>query len=316
MIWSTKDIPSQAGKLALITGATGGLGYETALELARAGATVVLTGRNAGKGADALKRITAEVPGAKVSYESLDLSALANVARFADDFAAKHDRLDILVNNAGVMAPTTRQETKDGFELQWGTNYLSHFALTAQLLPLLMAAKAPRVVQLSSTAAQIGRIDFDDLDARNSYRPFRSYSQSKLAMLMFARELQKRSDANGWHLHATAAHPGWAMTDLVANGPANADGLQGQIGKFIGTVIGPMMGQSGAQGALPQLFAVTSPDARPGGYYGPDGMMEMRGSPGDAKPPRRAVDAAAAERLWQVSEQLTGRRFPSIAKAA
>ena len=316
MGWSTKDIPSQTGRLALITGATGGLGYETALALAWAGAEVVLTGRNAQKGARALERIRAEVPGANIRYDSLDLSALDNVAQFAESFAARHDRLDILVNNAGVMAPQQRQSTADRHELQWGTNYLSHFALTARLLPLLRASDVARTVQLSSTAARLGRIDFDDLDATRSYRPFRSYSQSKLAMLMFALELQRRSDANGWGLRSTAAHPGWAMTDLVANGPAKAEGLHGRIGNFVGTVIGPMMGHSAADGTLPQLFAATAPGAEPGGYYGPDGMMEMRGSPAPARFPPRALDRDAASRLWQISEQLTGLRFPEIAKAA
>ena len=274
MGWSSKDIPSQAGKLALITGATGGLGYETALALARAGAEVVLTGRNAEKGEAALARIAAQVPGARVSYRSLDLSALATVAEFAERFAAEHDRLDILVNNAGVMAPSARQTTADGFELQFGTNYLSHFALTARLLPLLSRTGTARTVQLSSGYAHMGRIDFDDLNAERGYRPYRAYAQSKLAMLIFALELQRRSDRSGWRILSTAAHPGYARTDLISNGPGSS-GLSGIAQR----ILQPMMSQTAAEGALPQLLAATSPEAQPGGYYSPSRRFELVGPP-------------------------------------
>lgn len=308
MSWSTKDIPNQAGKLALITGATGGLGFETALALARAGADVVLTGRNADKGAAALARIRAEVPGARISYQSLDLSALANVASFAEQFSAEHDRLDLLINNAGVMAPPQRQVTVDGFELQFGTNYLSHFALTARLLPLLARAEAPRTVQLSSGYAQVGRIDFDDLQTERPYKPYKAYAQSKLAMLIFALELQRHSDRAGWRLTSTAGHPGYARTELILNGPGTG-GLSG----FFGGLISPLMSQSPAAGALPQLFAATSPDAEPGGYYSPSRRFELVGPPTNARVPARAKDQAVATRLWTVSEQLAGVRFPSLA---
>lgn len=308
MSWSTKDIPDQSGKLALITGATGGLGYETALALARAGADVVLTGRNADKGAAALARIRAEVPRANVSYESLDLSALANVAAFAERFAAQHDHLDILVNNAGVMALPERQVTVDGFEQQFGTNYLSHFALTARLLPQLARAKAPISVQLSSGYAHSGHIDFDDLQGAKLYRPFKAYAQSKLAMLMFALELQRHSDRAGWRLKSTAAHPGYARTELIPNGP----GTSGLTGIAV-RILSPLMSQTPAEGALPQLFAATSPDAVPGGYYSPSHRFELVGPPKDGRIPRRAKDLAVASRLWAVSEQLTGVRFPALA---
>lgn len=308
MSWSTKDIPDQSGKLALITGATGGLGYETALELARAGADVVLTGRNAEKGATALARIRAEVPGARVSYESLDLSALANVAGFAERFAATHQQLDILVNNAGVMALPERQVTVDGFEQQFGTNYLSHFALTARLLPQLARARAPVTVQLSSGYAHSGRIDFDDLQGERLYRPFKAYGQSKLAMLMFAFELQRQSDRGGWRLKSTAAHPGYARTELIPNGPGTT-GLSGLAMR----ILAPLMSQTPAEGALPQLFAATSPDAVPGGYYSPSHRFELVGPPKDGRIPARAKDLAVAARLWTVSEQLTGIRFPALA---
>ena len=308
MSWSTKDIPDQSGRLALITGATGGLGYETALALARAGADVVLTGRNADKGAAALARIRAEIPRARVSYESLDLSALANVAGFVERFAATHQQLDILVNNAGVMALPERQVTVDGFEQQFGTNYLSHFALTARLLPLLSRAKAPVTVQLSSGYAHSGRIDFDDLEGERLYRPFKAYGQSKLAMLMFALELQRRSDRSGWRLKSTAAHPGYARTELIPNGPGTT-GLSG----FAMRILSPLMSQSPAEGALPQLFAATSPDAVPGGYYSPSHRFELVGPPKDGRIPAHARDLSVAARLWAVSEQLTGVRFPALA---
>jgi NAD(P)-dependent dehydrogenase (short-subunit alcohol dehydrogenase family) len=309
MSWSIKDIPSQAGKLAVVTGATGGLGYETALELARSGAEVVVTGRNAQKGAEALRRIKAEVKGAKVTYENLDLSALANVKAFAETFSSKHDRLDILVNNAGVMAPPSREVTRDGFELQFETNYLSHFALTARLLPLLSAAGG-RVVPLSSVAARQGKIDFANLQAERSYSPMTNYSQTKLACLMFGFELQRRSDANGWGITSIVAHPGVSRTELINNGPGQAS-VEGFARRYLSFLFQPV-----AMGALPSLFAATAPDASPGGYYGPKGMMEVRGEVGEASRPNQSLDVAVARRLWDVSEELSGVRFPERAIAA
>ena len=310
MGWSIKDIPSQAGKLALVTGATGGLGYETALELARAGADVVLTGRNPAKGASALQRIKAEVPGAKVSYENLDLSLLANVTRFAEDFSQRHDRLDILVNNAGVMAPPERETTRDGLELQFATNYLSHFALTAKMLPLLVAAPAARVVPLASVAARSGKIDFANLQSERDYSPMTSYSQTKLACLMFGFELQRRSDANGWGISSITAHPGVSRTELVNNGMGEAS-IAGFFRRNFSFMFQPV-----PQGALPTLMAATDPAAKPGGYYGPQGFMEVRGLPGDASAPGRSLDVAVARKLWDVSEELSGVRFPQRAAAA
>jgi NAD(P)-dependent dehydrogenase (short-subunit alcohol dehydrogenase family) len=310
MSWSTKDIPDQSGKLALITGATGGLGYETALALARAGAEIVLTGRNADKGASALARIRAEVPGAKVSYEGLDLSALANVAAFAERFTAAHDHLDILVNNAGIMAPPQRELTRDGFELQFATNYLSHFALTAHLLPLLMAAPAARVVPLASVAARQGKIDFANLQSERDYQPMVAYSQSKLACLMFAFELQRRSDANGWGIASIAAHPGVARTELIVNGMGDTSPA-GLARRFL-----PVLFQPVPQGALPTLMAATDPHAKRGGYYGPQGVFEIRGRPGEASVPAQSLDRAVARRLWEVSEELCGIGFPARAAVA
>lgn len=310
MSWSTTDIPSQTGKLALVTGATGGLGYETALELARAGADVVLTGRNAAKGSDALARIRAEVPKARVSYEDLDLSALGNVKAFAEAFGQKHDKLDILVNNAGVMAPPSRETTRDGFELQFETNYLSHFALTARLLPLLRSAPAGRVVPLASVAARQGKIDFANLQAQRSYNPMSNYSQTKLACLMFGFELQRRSDANGWGISSVTAHPGVSHTNLINNG-MGASSAGGFAWRYLGFLFQPV-----PQGALPTLFAATDPAAKPGGYYGPQGFFEMRGEVGEAAAPGQSLDLSVARRLWDVSEELSGVRFPERAVAA
>ena len=230
--WTTADIPPLKGKTAVITGATGGLGYETALALAGAGATVVLTGRNEAKGRHALQAIRSQFPNADIVYESLDLANLASVADFAARYAATRASLDLLINNAGVMALPQRQVTSDGFEMQLGTNYLGHYALTAHLLPLLRHGHQPHVVNLSSLAHRSGAINFGDLQSTRSYSSWKAYCQSKLAMLMFALELQRRSDANGWGLMSNAAHPGYARTDLIANGPGNS-GLLWQLSKSL-----------------------------------------------------------------------------------
>lgn len=309
--WTTADIPPQNGRTAIITGATGGLGYETALALAGAGAAVVLTGRNDAKGRHAIEQIRGRFPDAKVSYETLDLASLASVADFAARFAAAHASLDLLVNNAGVMALPTRQTTADGFEMQFGTNYLGHYALTAHLLALLRRGDRPRVVNLSSLAHRSGAIDIDDLQGARSYRSWKAYSQSKLAMLMFALELQRRSDAAGWGLMSNAAHPGFARTDLMANGPG-AKGLLWQISKLLQ----PFISQSAAEGALPTLFAATSSEAKAAGYYGPNGFYELKGPPAPAKIMPRAEDATVAARLWDVSAVLTGVSFDQVAVAA
>jgi len=309
--WTIRDIPSQQGRLAVITGATGGLGYETALALAGAGARVVLTGRNPAKGATALQRIRAVHAGADIRYDTLDLGSLVSIQDFAERFKREHDALDILVNNGGVMAPPTRQVTADGFELQFGTNYLSHFALTAQLLPLLMQGRRARVVNLSSMAHRFGAaIHFDDLNGQHSYRAFAAYGQSKLAMLMFTFELQRRSDEHGWGLLSLAAHPGLAATALLHNGQrlggnSKGKGKAGWIETFSGWMPS-VLAQSASEGALPTLFAATSPDAARAGYYGPTGFMELKGGVGEATVAPRAQDQAVAAKLWAISESLTG----------
>lgn len=309
--WTIADIPPQGGRTAVITGATGGLGYETALALAGAGAAVVLTGRNDAKGQDAIAKIRGQFPDANISYQTLDLASLASVADFAARFAAAHASLDLLINNAGVMALPKRQTTEDGFEMQFGTNYLGHYALTAHLLPLLRRGNQPRVVNLSSLAHRSGAINFADLHGAQSYSPWKAYSQSKLAMLMFAIELQRRSDDGGWGLISNAAHPGYARTDLMANGPG-AKGVLWQINK----AVRPYVSQSATEGALPTLFAATSPAAKAAGYYGPNGFYELKGPPSPAKIMPRAQDPIAAAWLWDVSVTLTGVSFDRFAAAA
>jgi NAD(P)-dependent dehydrogenase (short-subunit alcohol dehydrogenase family) len=300
--WTAANIPPQDGRLAVVTGA-GGLGYEDALALAHAGADVVIASRNPERGAEAVRRIHSQAPSGSARFEVLDLANLDSVAVFARRLLKQTDRLDILINNAGVMVPPKRRVTTDGFELQLGTNHLGHFALTGRLLPLLRATPGARVVSLSSVAARGGAINFDDLNAATAYNPMQVYSQSKLACLMFALELQRRSEAGGWGVASIAAHPGVSRTDLLHNG-AGRWSVHGMIRS-----LAPVLFQPVAQGALPTLYAATSPDAHGGGYYGPDRMGETRGYPRPAKIPPLAQDHAAAMRLWDASETLTGVRF-------
>lgn len=299
--WTLNDIPTQHGRTAVVTG-TGGLGFEDALALARAGASVVIAGRSEAKGVEAVSRIHAAVPSAQVRFEPLELASLASVAAFAARLSGRHETIDLLVNNAGVMVPPRRKVTANGFELQLGTNYLGHFALTAHLLPLLR--RDARVISLSSVAARAGAINFDDLNSTRDYAAMRAYTQSELACLMFALELQRRSDAMGWGIRSIASHPGIARTDLLHNGPGrrSAHGLA--------RTLLPFLFQPADRGALPTLYAATAPDAAGGAYYGPDGMAEVRGYPRLANVPAQAMDEAVAARLWQVSEELAGVRFP------
>lgn len=300
--WTVADIPSQKGRVAVVTG-TGGLGFEDALALARSGGHVIIAGRNPVKGAAAVAKIRGQVPGASVDFEPLDLASLRSIADFGSRLRGRMARLDLLINNAAVMMPPHRQLSADGFELQLATNYLGHFALTATLMPLLRAAKAARVVTLSSVAARDGVVAFDDLNAQHAYNPMAVYSRSKLACLMFALELQKRSEAGGWGVSSIAAHPGISRTDLLHNAPGRWS--------VIGTVRTLLwfLFQPAAQGALPALFAATSPQARGGAYYGPDRLSETRGYPAAAKVPPQALDAGASARLWTISEQMTGLTF-------
>lgn len=300
--WTAKDIPSQNGRSAVVTG-TGGLGYEDALALARAGASVMIAGRNPQKGAEAVAAIRQAVPGAQVRFGKVDLANLASIAEFAARLAQEQDSLDLLINNAGVMTPPERRETSDGFELQFGTNYLGHFALTAQLLPLLKKGSKPRVVTLGSIASREGAINFEDLQAERSYEPFPVYRQSKLACTMFAFELSRRSKLAGWGVESIAAHPGITRTDLIPNG-AGRSSINGIVRRFL-----PFLFQPAWQGALPTLYAATDPAARDGAYYGPDRLGGTRGYPTEEQPPKQALDDAVAARLWEISLQLTNVTF-------
>jgi len=300
--FTTDDIPDQTGKLAIVTGSTGGTGYETALELTRKGAEIVIAARHPGKGEDAIRRIRRAVPTAQVRFEAIDLASQASVAAFADRMLEIGRPIGILVNNAGVMALPTREVTGDGFELQLATNYLGHFALTARLLPLLSAGRA-RVVQLSSIAHRRGRIRFDDLNHATGYRAWPVYAQSKLAMLMFGLELDRRSTANGWGLTSVVAH-------LIVNGPlVRAPIARAALDLIVRPLIEPLISHSAAAGTLPILMAATDPSVAGGAYVGATRLMELKGPPGPAKAEPQALDTAAAARLWEATEAMVGVRF-------
>jgi NAD(P)-dependent dehydrogenase (short-subunit alcohol dehydrogenase family) len=298
--WSAADIPDQNGRLAVVTGANSGLGLATARELAGAGARVILACRDTGRGTDAAEAIRADMPSADLQVERLDLADLSSVREFA---ARVEGPLDLLVNNAGVMA-TPRRETADGFEMQLGTNHLGHFALTGLLLERLLAATEPRVVTVSSGAHQGGRIDFDDLNSERGYSRWGAYSRSKLANLLFAYELQRRSDAAGSDLRSLAAHPGYAATNLQLSGPSG--GVMGFVSTAVMRVTNLVVAQSDEMGALPQLYAATEPDLPGGIYIGPDGLGGMRGHPAVVGSSGASKDPETARKLWEASEELTG----------
>lgn len=303
--WTTDDMPSQRGRIFVVTGGTSGMGFEDAKALATAGAQVVIVARNPQRGREAIDRIRQEVPEANVQFEAVDLADLSSVRALGRRLQAALPRIDGLINNAAIMAPPERSTSVDGLESQFATNYAGHFVLTAELLPLLRRSDAPRVVTLSSIAVNRGRLDFDDLQSERAYIPYMAYAQSKLACLMFAFELQRRSDAAGWGIQSLAAHPGVAVTELVARGP----GLDSEQGRQWSANREHM--QTAAQGAIPTLYAATAPDVSGGAYYGPTGEQEMRGPLGLATVPATAADAAAAARLWTVTEALTQTTFPA-----
>ncbi|HEX7821354.1 MAG TPA: SDR family oxidoreductase [Sphingobium sp.] len=302
--WTTADMPSQTGKHFVITGATGGLGLETAKALAGAGGTVLLTGRDRSKGISAIAAIHALHPGARVAFGLCDVASIASVNAFADRMIAHGWPIDVLINNAGVMAIPTRERTVDGFEAQFGTNVIGHYLLTARLLPLLQATPAPRTVQLASLAHLRGRIFLDDLDASRSYNPWTRYQQSKLAMLLFALELQRHSDVGGWGITSLAAHPGIASTNLFRRGPTES------VYARLRTAAIDLFCQSSAAGAWPILMAATAPDITPGGYYGPTGFMEARGKAGPARIGPSARDDAMAAQLWDRLAEISGAVWP------
>ncbi|HEY5053121.1 MAG TPA: oxidoreductase [Solirubrobacterales bacterium] len=296
--WTARDIPDQAGRTAVVTGANSGLGLVAATELARAGADIVLACRDTEKGDAAADSIRAAVPGAVAAVGELDLSSLDSIRAFAERFGAGRAGLDLLINNAGVMAPP-RRETADGFELQFGTNHLGHFALTGLLLEKLEGRKGARVVTVSSTAHKLGRIDFENLQSEGRYGRWRAYGQSKLANVLFARELDRRLRLAGSTVSSLAAHPGYSATNLQSASPPAFD-------RAIMAVTNRLLAQSAEMGALPQLYAATRPNLDGGLFIGPDGFEQQRGYPQVVNPVKAGRDEDVARRLWSASEQLTG----------
>jgi NAD(P)-dependent dehydrogenase (short-subunit alcohol dehydrogenase family) len=300
--WEAGDIPDQSGRVAVVTGANSGLGAVVAGQLARHGAEVILACRDTVKGEVAATAILVGLRNGSARVESLDLADLQSVHAFATAFSGRHDRLDLLVNNAGIMAPP-RRVTRDGFELQFGTNHLGHFALTGLLLPKLLASSSPTVVTVSSQVHRRGNINLDDLQGQRSYDRWAAYGQSKLANLMFAFELDRRSQQAGLNLRSLAAHPGWAATNLQSAGPAFPPE------RVFMAIANRLYAQSAEMGALPILYAATFPGLPGGSFVGPDGLGEGRGHPQLVRGSSRAYDAAVAGRLWAVSEELTGVSF-------
>jgi NAD(P)-dependent dehydrogenase (short-subunit alcohol dehydrogenase family) len=308
-------VPDLTGKLVIVTGANSGLGFGLARRLSTAGADVVMAIRNRAKGEAAIEEIHATVPDAKLTIKSLDLSSLASVAALGEQLNAEGRPIDILINNAGVMTPPERDTTADGFELQFGSNHLGHFALTGRVLPLLRAAAAARVVSLSSLAArQSGQIHFDDLQFEKSYAPMSAYGQSKLANLMFARELDRRSREAGWGITSSAAHPGLTKTNLQISGPSRGREKPALMQRLYTTSwrLAPFLWQEIDEGILPALYAAATPHAEGGAFYGPSGFYEMSGGGVKlAHVPARARNDADSRRLWEISEHLTGVGYPT-----
>jgi NAD(P)-dependent dehydrogenase (short-subunit alcohol dehydrogenase family) len=300
--WTEADVLGQEDRLAVVTGANTGLGFETARVLAERGASVVLAVRDVEKGKRAAARIADTAPGADVTVQELDLTSLESVHAGAAELRAKHPRIDLLINNAGVMTPP-KQTTRDGFELQVGTNHLGHFALTGLLLDQLLPVPGSRVVTVSSLAHRFGAgIHLDDLQSERSYDRVAAYGQSKLANLMFTYELQRRLSAHGTGTIAVAAHPGLSDTELVRNSPAAL--------RLVARAILPLLSQAATKGALPTLRAAADPGVLGGQYYGPDGRGERTGHPVVVSSSAQSYDVALQRRLWAVSEELTGVNFP------
>jgi NAD(P)-dependent dehydrogenase (short-subunit alcohol dehydrogenase family) len=301
-IISADTIPDLSGKTALVTGATAGIGLETARMLANGGAYVILCGRSSEKGVAAIRDIAAGAPRGKLEFEQFDMADLAEIAASAARVMATHAGLDILINNAGVMMPPKRKTTADGFELQFGTNHLGHYALTGHLLPLLRKSQA-RIVNVSSNAARGGKMNFADLQGERRYNPIGAYGQSKLANLLFGRRLQQLSDAEAWGLSVYSAHPGLAATSLIPSGMGQ--GLMGRLSSFVSGFVA----QPASAGALPTLAAAIEPGLPPLSFVGPDGRGGWRGKPIIVKPPKAAENDEDAKRLWEVSENLTEVRY-------
>ena len=309
--WTADDIPDQSGRTALVTGGNSGLGYQTVLQLARKGARVLLAARDRGRGAAALERLGAEAPGSHAELAQLDLADLASVERFSTEFLASEQSLGLLVNNAGVMAIPHRELTAQGYERQFGTNHLGHFALTGRLLPALTQQPGGRVVTVSSNRHKAAKgIDFDNLQGERSYRPWPAYDQSKLANAMFVLEFDRRLRAAGLDVVSVGAHPGFAATNLQITGPRSGGTNLMAFGMGLAN---RLFAQPASDGALPTLYAATAGNVHGGEYFGPDGRGEMRGHhPTLVQFSAAAHDAAAAARLWAVSEELTGVTFEAL----
>jgi hypothetical protein len=300
--WTAEDIPDLSGKTIVVTGANSGLGYEASLQFAGRGAHVVLACRNSEKAGDALRAIRSAHPAASVEAMDLDLASLASIRAFADTLLARHASLHVLCNNAGVMALPHRR-TADGFEMQFGTNHLGHFALTGLLLERLLATPGARVVTQSSTFHRMGKMRFDDLHWDRGYQKWLAYGQSKLANLLFAYELQRRLEARNASLLSLACHPGYAATNLQLAGPQAAESSFKERGWEI---LNRIFAQSAAMGALPMLYAATANDVQGGDYIGPDQFVETWGHPKKVRSNGRSRNRADAATLWDVSETLTG----------
>jgi NAD(P)-dependent dehydrogenase (short-subunit alcohol dehydrogenase family) len=314
---TTYEIPGQAGKLAVVTGASDGLGLQIATRLAAAGADLVLPVRNPAKGAAAVERIRAAAPRAEVTTADLDLASLESVRALGERLIADGRPVDILINNAGVMTPPTRHETRDGFELQFGTNFLGHFALTAGILPLLRAASG-RVTTMSALAARSAAFQWDDLQySKGRYEAMKAYGQSKLAEMLFALELDRRSRAAGWGIASNTAHPGLTVTNLQTSGwNMGRDRTSVRTAAFrLAPKVFPFLVQKPEAGALPALYAATSPDAHGGAFYGPDGFAHLTGGPTEQKLYRTAEDRDAAGRIWAEGEHLAQVSFPQVTAA-
>jgi NAD(P)-dependent dehydrogenase (short-subunit alcohol dehydrogenase family) len=312
--WTANDIGTQVGRRVLITGANSGIGFEAALELARHGAEVILPARTITKANDAVARIKAQVPEAVIYPEVLDLADLSSVRMFAGRVIEQFpgQSLDLLINNAGVMAVPTRELTVNGYERQFATNYLGPFALTALLFGSMKEKEGSRIVTVSSTASRFGKIDFENLQSERRYSPmWQAYGQSKLADSVFALELQRSLTAAGSPIISTAAHPGYAVTNLQTSGPGEGN----RVMRLLELLLKPIASQDAAHGALPTLFAAVAPAATAGGYYGPDGFQELKGHPVPAKIAPAAWDVAVAKRLWTETEKLTGVSFAALFRA-
>jgi NAD(P)-dependent dehydrogenase (short-subunit alcohol dehydrogenase family) len=299
--WTAADVPDQSGRVAIITGSNTGIGYEAAAVLANKGAHVVLAVRNVDKGNNAKARIAAKNPNAVVTVQELDLTSLDNIRKASDELRANYPRIDLLINNAGVMH-TPKSTTQDGFELQFGTNHLGHFALTGQLLDNMLPVEGSRVVTISSQGHRTGRINFDDLQSERKYGRHTAYAQSKLANLLFTYELARRLKLKGSPTIAVAAHPGGSNTELMRNYPTWL--------RMPGEFVWGFIAQSAEMGALPTLRAAADPGVQNGEYYGPDGIGEQRGHPKRVESSKRSHDEDTQRRLWAVSEELTGVTYP------